>query len=168
LKDLEQLELLNDLTHSEFIIRRPDFLLIKYGIVIEVDGPVHHNSAHKNTSDVLRDYIYDSLKLKAFRIPNDQVHSNKGRSLLISDVIKYIKTVDQSGNREKAYSSLKKQLSLARKAYSKAPIAQTNGELAIGTYCRSNPKRAFYPALPNVPTYVQNGGYRIVLKSKLK
>lgn len=154
----------------KFLIKCLDFLSLKYGFAIEVDGSIHDRNPFKIAKDVLRDYIYKALDLHVFRISNDQVHNPKSLNRFISDIISFVESQERNPFLNKQHSKRKKKLSVARKAFLESASNLSTEERKyleqINKYRRNNPKTQTYPALKDIKTSVQYGGYRMSFKGK--
>lgn len=152
-------------TGSKNILRIPDFLCIKYGFVIEVDGLSHLGFAHRRQKDETRELEYKAMGLDIFVIENDDIYDPEKLSCFIKKVILYIKEKESRPDFEKDYQKRRTAISRARKSLRK-DIALRQ-KLLLGKYNRKNPKPSNYPSIsqfPNIKTTIQNGGYRYLFK----
>lgn len=161
LKKFEKLHLLSPkIIREKFLLFRPDFLCVKYGFAIEVDGDVHHNNPNRFDRDELKDYAYYALGIKCFRVANDQLY-NTHRFNFVSDVLNWCAFVDNDSAQKRKYAQRRINISKSRAKYRK----QKKHSNLIGQFNQHSPRKAPYPNLP-METSIQFSGYRTKIQPK--
>ncbi len=144
---------------DKFRIYRPDFIIHKYGIIIEIDGSSHDKEL-KIKKDELREYAYEALGYYYLSVNLSSMYSYFLRKIL-NGLRNYFYSIDGVKQFIKKHSARRKKQSKLRKQF------KLNSAKAylIGTYSRKDIRQQKYPALPN-ETAIQWGGYRIRVKGK--
>ncbi len=142
--------------NATFSLRRPDFLSVKYGFVIEVDGSAHDSCDPRIRRDRTREAEYSLLGLQCFRIGNNQVYDADSRRNVIEDVLAFIVQEQAKANFTQAYQRRRTAISRAR-----SKLLKAHPNIDVGTFERRPAKSL---NLPNGVGTRQRGGIRYNLQ----
>lgn len=141
----------------KFIVRRPDFLCVKYGFAIEVDGLSHLNFKSSLIKDESREAEYKTLGISLFTISNDQVYNSVELRYFINSICQFISDQINDPEFNKKYQLRRAVISRARKAY--LNLDQRISKPDIGEYRKKNPIAKHYPTIAQIGA-VQYSGIR--------
>ncbi len=139
-------------------IRRPDFAIPQYGIVIEVDGSIHENFDCKINKDVTREAEYALLDLNLFRISNDDVFNFNKLNYFLTGLINYIVQVHHQSDFKQKASARRQKLKRARDQF-KNQASQIDLAKFDNKWAKEQP-------FPYIKTKAQpsNGGWKFEIK----
>ena len=133
---------------ARYSMRRPDILLLKYGLVIEIDGDVHDKKNSCIRRDITREAEYAVLECQCLVINNRQIFDPEERRRVIHEIMEFIEVEQKQADFEKRYANRRAKISRARRAYQKLDSSyeiggfrrkgQSRRQLYVATSCTQN------------------------------
>lgn len=152
---------------AKYILRRPDFIIHKYQIIIEIDGPIHDCLLHRIKADNSRDLIYKKLGLSVYRVSADQVSSPKSLNRVIKEILELCSEQDYKPDIKKYYQSVRKKISRYRKNCIKDIHQLAQKKNSIGKYDKRAQNLKHYDR-SNMTSKKQYGGIRYSFHPKTR
>ncbi len=157
---------------GKYEIIKPDFLLIKYGLAIEIDGSVH-NKEFKIKKDHFRDQLLQNHSLHVLHIDADKIDpsnrdSRRYINQLLKDLLIHVNVYKSFPEKKKAIRKIKKSIEKATQEFKELllePSITFDNKSQYRKDFFSTPKTHTYPTLKNIEAYTHvNGGYLYRLK----
>lgn len=152
-KQLEQMR--RRFASSRYSLRRADFALIKYGVVIEIDGSAHDSNQGCLDRDVTRDAEYASLGFVVLVIPNDEVYDSGARGKALIRVVDLARLEQNRPDFRQRWQKRRQAISRARKG-----LSASDPSLDLGQYQRRQSLQYCVGQLKGTPQW---SGHRIRL-----
>ena len=128
--------LLRRYKNADHCIRCPDFLLLKYGLIIEIDGSVHDSSQRRWNRDKTREAEYALLHLRCHVVYNHQLYDDRTRTQVFKEILAYIRSEESTPGFKQRWQNRRTAVSRARNGFKRA---NPNTTADIGSFQR-NPK----------------------------
>ncbi len=136
------------LLYSGHQIFRPDFIFLKYGICIEIDGNIHELNEITSQRDLLKDLLLYKMGITNFRIPERDIYSEENLRKRLDEIVQYIKHLEAKPKKFKRLRNrVKKQVSKARKSVSST------------LWAKLQYRPHYYPTLYVKRSCLKHGGY---------
>lgn len=154
----------DDYKDLDWVVRRPDIAILKYGMVIEIDGSVHDRSDAKISRDNSREYEYAQLGLDVLRIDREQVFNARARKLVLDEVVGRIAALEGKPELlEKSRQNRRQKMCRVLKEYCLGGARKRSAKFYRGNTLN---KKIVLPHVPSEVGYGRKDGLTFKIRGK--